>query len=211
MIYKDKSYGLISVSRVRSSGTKLFGSNIEHNSFIKLKISNASLERKLNTDRYYDEENITSIYLSTNQWADMLTNMNSNGVPCTIRFTREHGTIEFKEMESTIDYSYNDAQAKIENSQYIQLMDDITNDIENSKLGKKSKEEILRKLHNIKTIQQRNAKYYLKSFTENASKVIIEARATIEQARQAVVEKLGLEKLNELQQENLNKNNNLLK
>lgn len=80
-----ESFGTIQFSRCQGTTRTLFGSSIKHHNTITCKISNCELERKLNTDWFHPTSTILEFEMSNTQFADMLTNMNSNSVPITFK------------------------------------------------------------------------------------------------------------------------------
>ena len=81
---KNKAFGLISAGRV-SGNQNLFMVDYPQDHYIRLTVSNAILHREYSNDFTYEEGAIVEIYLSEVQWARLLSSMNSQGVPCTLR------------------------------------------------------------------------------------------------------------------------------
>lgn len=81
---KHPAFGLISAGRV-SGNQNLFMVDYPQDHYIRLTISNASLRREYSNDYTYEEGSIAEVYLSEVQWARLLSSMNSQGVPCTLR------------------------------------------------------------------------------------------------------------------------------
>ena len=80
------SYGMIRAGRVSGGHSNLYGSSVSHQHFITIEISHGARDRHLSTDWYTTGESIVRVDLSANQFAEMLTNMNSSGVPCTLSY-----------------------------------------------------------------------------------------------------------------------------
>jgi hypothetical protein len=80
------SFGLIGVSRVTSNGTRMFGSAIDHSSFIEVTVAHAELIRSPGYDRYVRKGiPLVRLRMSAAQYAELLTTMNcGDGVPCTL-------------------------------------------------------------------------------------------------------------------------------
>lgn len=89
-LFRHPSFGMIQISRW-SGGTKnrLFQSNVDIQTGISIKISRAELRRNLSTDFLYPYEGLVEVNLSPAQFSDMLVNMNTIGVPCTIAAYRD--------------------------------------------------------------------------------------------------------------------------
>lgn len=86
-VEKHESYGMVGINRTQSSGTHLFGSIMNHHSFITLTIKHASVRRHLAQDWYSAESlPIVEIEMSHTQFAELITSPGiGDGVPCTIR------------------------------------------------------------------------------------------------------------------------------
>lgn len=105
-VLRHPSYGLISISRISSSGKRrLFGSANEHHYHtVRIRIAEAEWERRDSGDRFYGSMsgygsgNVVEVELSAAQFAEFLTTSNVGmGVPCTIIYR------EGKEVESPPD------------------------------------------------------------------------------------------------------------
>ena len=88
------SYGMVSISRCQSSGTVLHGSDIPHNSIISIEIAKGAVARDLNRNWHVRDGEIIRIDLSPVQYAELISNMNTQGVPCTLKWIKGQGTIE---------------------------------------------------------------------------------------------------------------------
>lgn len=91
---KHPAYGMVSISRVQSNGTILFGSKIKHNDYIKLEITKAEKEKDIYSEHYFPKKTIISVNLSAAQFANMLIQSNTTGVPCTINYIQDEGSID---------------------------------------------------------------------------------------------------------------------
>lgn len=84
---KHPSYGKISVSRVTSTvGPSFYGSKLRHSNYIQFTLKQSTLERRLNEDRLSDAEPIIEVRMTENQFAHLITTLNTGGgTPCTIQ------------------------------------------------------------------------------------------------------------------------------
>lgn len=142
------SYGLVSFTRVNSSGDNFFfGSNIPHSDYIELKIAPGVIRTGFGRD-CFNESGIPHIvvHLTSTQFAELLTSMNfSSGVPCTvhsiggrfiekdenIKTTREVVIDEYKEFQ---DESLKSVRDKLNS---------IKNTLDKKRLTKQDKADIL--------------------------------------------------------------------
>ena len=86
------SYGVIGVSRVSGKGV-LFGSEIQHQHFLKISISEARRVVMPPREFVMADRELVEVYLTDAQFAQMITSPNQgDGVACTInRFTGDKG------------------------------------------------------------------------------------------------------------------------
>lgn len=82
------AYGMIGASRVTSSppGVAMFGSDFQHQRFVKVTIMRGELSRSLSEDRHRGVGvPLVEVALSEAQWATFVSAMNiGHGVPCTL-------------------------------------------------------------------------------------------------------------------------------
>ena len=101
---KDKSWGMVGFYRNYGSGRELFGSDVTNHNTIRLTVKHAIKHRELGRDWTMGDDIICEVELSALQFAELLTNMNmGDGVPCTIRYTREDGYVDYKNEKSKRD------------------------------------------------------------------------------------------------------------
>lgn len=86
-----ESFGVISVSKFSSSrNIRYFGSDIPHREGISLQIAMGDLSRHKGYDFIHEKGcKFIEITMSPAQFADIMSNMNSSGVPCTIKYVPE--------------------------------------------------------------------------------------------------------------------------
>lgn len=87
------AFGTIHVSRVQGGNATLFQSDFEHQHYIALTVSNASLRRNLSNDWVHDEKVITEVYMSEHQWNTLIASPNMRGGPCTLNYIRGEGYV----------------------------------------------------------------------------------------------------------------------
>jgi hypothetical protein len=83
--FRHPSFGQISVCRWHgATKSRLFESNVDTATGISIEIKHAELKRDLSNNWVYGYDTICEIKLSPAQWAELLVNMNTVGVPCTL-------------------------------------------------------------------------------------------------------------------------------
>lgn len=84
---QHESFGMIQITRVSGGDRNLFGSSIPHGNTIRLSIHHATLSRELNRDWYFaDTKAFVEVEMSYTRFAEAIANMNSSGVPVTVRY-----------------------------------------------------------------------------------------------------------------------------
>ena len=85
--------GKVRVSRFSgSTKDRLFMSNVENHAGIAIEVEQAHLIRDGASEWVFGGKPILTIELSPAQWADLLSNMNAEGTPCTICWDRSQAT-----------------------------------------------------------------------------------------------------------------------
>lgn len=98
-MFEDKkesheSFGMMGFSRVQcgGDGAALHGSDLKHNTLIRMTLSHGSKKRGLSNDWYHAEGRIAEVEMSQNQFSEMITSMNmGDGIPVTLNFTEKDG------------------------------------------------------------------------------------------------------------------------
>lgn len=197
-------FAMVSASRITSSGQHLFGSEIKHNSLICLRIKECHHARRGTSESYHDGNIITEVYLTPLQWAEMLTNMNTLGVPCTLTFSQDKGKVKpYNPIKSLIDETYDYSQKAMQSEELNKRVQDVRDYINDSRLSKKAKEELRVKLDVAFTHLESNARYFATRFSESATRIVTESKAAVEANRQKVLEDLGLVKIAEMRDQKL--------
>lgn len=196
-------YGMISASRITSNNTYLFGSDIPHSTFITLRIHNAEVDEKYSTNHdIFPKERLIEIRMSASQWADLLCNMNTMGVPCTVTRVLNEKMEEYSPIQDRINKTFRKGKEYLENASTRGLLNRVRNLISDLKIPKKQKEELEVATRNLDKDLKSNATFYLEEFIKEAEKVVQESKAEIEANRAYITEQLGFIKLDEIKKLN---------
>ncbi|ATN93490.1 hypothetical protein [Pseudoalteromonas phage J2-1_QLiu-2017] len=104
--YSHPCFGMARVSHLNAkSGHSLFGSDLNHTDVFELTISGAEVTQKLGQNWYFDKDIKVRVQLTGTQFIGLMTNMNSQGVPCTINYSTDLGHIKTKMPPKLIDYT----------------------------------------------------------------------------------------------------------
>lgn len=81
------SFGQIAVHRI-TGGTRLYGSEFQHNHFIRITVTESHLQRELSNDWPMGGARVMELDLSEAQWATFVSSMGQgSGTQCTLRAT----------------------------------------------------------------------------------------------------------------------------
>ncbi len=88
IIEKHPAYATIRITRTQGSNARLFGSPIRsHQHTIRISVAAAERIHSLGHDRYYEHGGmpIMQVEMTAAQFAELITTVNSDSVPCTLR------------------------------------------------------------------------------------------------------------------------------
>lgn len=100
-LFKDeethKSFAMIGAQRVYGHVDDLYGSDLDHNGFIRITLKESYKTRTLNHDHYFGGKTLFEIDMTPSQFAEFITSLNiGDGIPCTLRRTETSPYIEGK-------------------------------------------------------------------------------------------------------------------
>ena len=179
---EHKSFGLCAISRVSGHGLRLFGSDVTHDSWLELRVKQASFERHLNTDWYHAEDSIVEIRLSHSQFSEMVSNMNcGEGVPCTITDIGNERIEQAPFVDRRKQYSKdfeNDIVRVAQNmDELICAIDELKN---KPTVSKKDKEALLSKAKGIRQDIASDMPFVKRQFDECLDNAVSDAKRNIE-------------------------------
>ena len=180
--FAHESYGMIGLSRCRGN-VRLYGSSISnHGNFVTMRISHGERVHYLSKDWYRSTKRIAEIYLSSAQFAEMITSMNmGEGIPCTINWL--NGSVE-EPPDVEIETEKVHADFNRDLKDLVKNLKDSQKEIKDI-LGQKSIKVADRKtieaaLAKIVQDVEANIPFVLSQFQEAAEKVVSHAKAEIE-------------------------------
>lgn len=198
--YSHPSYGMISVSR-SSSNTKepLFGSEVATDSVISIKLSQACVEQSVGRNWYFDKQVIAEAKMTSHQYAELISNPNTQGTPCTIHYRSDLGRIKYRAMDTQVEY----VESKIER-QSSKLKKDVTekmsdiSELLNRKGAMKvsEKQELLGKIVSLTRQITSDLPFYETCMKENIEKMKSQAQIEIDSMVAHAITKAGIEVLN---------------
>lgn len=189
----------ISFSRVQSSGSvPFYGSDIGCNSYIMLEIKTSVKSRQLSNDYFFADETILRARLSPNQFAELLTTMNTcGGVPATLeRFNPvglPSGRIPEPICENKADIFKNEIEF---DAQHIFVsINDLTNEINDLKISNKQKDNLIKKISGLKSLFTDKLPFIIDQAKEQVDNIIAAGKGAIDSFYTGVINRLGIEAL----------------
>lgn len=196
---EHESWGLVQASRVSGRADDLFATSIDHLHTIRLRIARAVEFRDpgMSHSHYMDTSQLIEVELSPMQWAELLTSMNVGcGVPCTIRYIggqKIHGVKHENEHLKIQDELA--AKAKKAASDIGDVVKDIEAQLADSKLPKKTQQEIVQKLTRFQRVVGDAIPFIHKQFTESCERTVTEAKSAVDSFVMHAIVQTGIEHL----------------
>lgn len=197
---EHESYGMLDIYRATGGSKRLFGSDIKHSNTIRIAINQADVTRSLNREWYHSGDRLIEIELSPVQFAEAITNMNTNGVPCTIRYKGYEAVEDCPDIENKKEVFRNEFNKDM--SEITKIIKNLSTEIEDiisqkKTMTKSDKEKIQHGLNRINQQLQSNIPYMVECFDEQINKSIAHSKAEIEAYVQNKINSLGIQALNE--------------
>lgn len=195
-ILTHPAFGIISLSRTSGGNPWLFGSTIENENKICLRISRGIEERTLSNDFRYPKQRIIEVEMSYSQFAECISSMNrGEGIPCTITYTENNGLVPaIAENVSKRKQFQDEFKEVLEKAmeQTTKEIDFLNNALKNKKkLTVKEVSDIVSSLYRIKNNIGANLEFMPTQFDEHMEKVEQDARITIDAFLQQQLAKLS--------------------
>ena len=198
-IKKHPSYGMLQVCRVTGRCDDLFATTIEHNSTIRLRLYSGEEIRNLNTNYYHTDKILAEIEMSALQWAEAISNMNSAGTPCTLRYINKEKIdgVKINNERVKIDKEFKDKVVNI-NETSSKLIEEAQNLLSLKNMKVSDKQNLIRVLNRLHQDLNSNIPYMKELFTEQMDKTVSEAKCEVENFVQYKINSFGLESLEQL-------------
>lgn len=199
--FSHPSYGMAQFTQLNGSTRDLFGSSIEHQNTIRLTISTASVTRNLSCDWYHPRRELIEVDMSQSQFVQLITSLNSgSGTPCTLRST---------ETERCVPSAPSISERKRINDEFSAVMKEVAEKLQHAEnslaklMAAKSvtKTQLKEVMENVAKATQHiasNAAFVHSQFNEACDATVAEAKAEVEVAFQALIGRLGNQKLIEM-------------
>lgn len=197
--FEHPSFGQIGFSRVSSTGSEFYGSELTQDHYISMELRHSEIERTLSQDWYYAKGvPIVKLRMSSNQFAEMITSMNrGSGVCCTIEYINGTKVPDIANQESRKEFVHRKFEERMkefansikENSLKAKKL------IEKKTLSKDDQKELNFLIEWLTTETKNNIPFFGKCFQETMDVVVQEAKLEVENAIQHKINTLGLSEL----------------
>lgn len=196
--YKHPSFGMLSISRIHGQSGYLFGTEIQADNFIELTLSNASLERDLTNDWFHQGKTLFRVKMSPNQFAELMTNMNTSpGVPVTIEEVCGERIEQCSDMESKKDYTHRMFRQRMANwiADINKRSKEAERIINKKTLTKDDQRDLKLFYDSIISEVKSNIPFFAKCFQEVMDKVVLDAKTEIDNTLMHAVVSAGIKVL----------------
>jgi hypothetical protein len=191
--YHHPAYAMIGVSRV-SGGKILYGSDFQHNQFIRLTVRRSSLTRELANDWYHGGNELIEVDMSEAQWATFVSSFNIGfGVPCTLCHVKGEHTPRLPDPKSRTEQFGGEATERMERS--MEALAELREAIEGLNLSVKAKKELLDKVATASRNVKPNVEFVAQQFGEYMETVVQHAKVEINAYATHAVQQVGLNAL----------------
>lgn len=188
---EHESFGMIEISRYSGNNQQFFGSDLYQNGGITLRISNAQVETKYNSEWYHHTAPLIEVRMSHNQFVDAITSgMNTNGVPCTIQRVGLQRVPQIDHVADKKEEFQN--SMKVTQKEYINKINDLISKLDGN-IGKKKANEIKNDLDTLKRHIASNTNFVMDCFNEGMEKTVTDAKHSISNYIDHKVHSLGIE------------------
>ncbi len=200
--YSHPSYGQARFSRVSGERGKLYGSKVSSSNTIELTVSTSKCRQDLGRDWYFDEQEVINVIFTQTQFAELLTNMNSSGVPCTLKYREALGYIKFEEMPQELQYIKTTIKEKqdTQKEKLAALQKESTELLtKTGTLKKAEKERLVYITQQMVNLSSSAIPFYAEQAEKTIEKATQEAKAEIEAFNLHAVTALGLKALEDIE------------
>jgi hypothetical protein len=193
------SFGVVQISRGHGGDITLFDSSITHNDTISLTICHAERNRGLHRDWIHSKEHIVEVEMSNEQFAAMITHLNSgDGTPCTLRSIggKRIPRASYVNPNTEFREEFNREARGVGHS-----LDAVVSNLEAQLAGGRlSVKDIRLVLQQLKMVRQEivaNMPFVAKQFAEHMEHVVTEAKTEVEAFVTNTIHRTGLEAMRE--------------
>ncbi len=204
LIKTHPSFVMVGFNRITCSppGEKLFGSEIESQSMIRLSVVEAQEQWHLSQTWHHGGKHLIEVDLSPAQFAELLTSMNvGSGVCGTLRFRERDGQIPSALDENTLPEQIKadikrDTQSLIDAAKAFGKQ--VNQIVGSSKLTKADKASLIDIAANLQMTLESNMPFVIDQYVEAVDKVTASAKAEVDAFVVGAATRLGFKTLQDI-------------
>jgi hypothetical protein len=174
----------LSISRATGGRRAFYGSKVLHDSFIVLELRESKVSRDLGQEHFSPGKIIAKVEMSSIQFADLITNMNTTGVPVTIN---QLGDVRYElpKLESVNPIKQIREDQKEVDDRVKMRIDEVKNSMKQyTDKGKpvpiKVAKELQNLLESVNYNYDEDRKFYADQAQRNVDTMLNEAKAAVE-------------------------------
>ena len=192
---------MLAFHRISGGDPNLFGSSVEHNEKLRLTLKEGSVSRELNNDWYYGDKTLFEVEMSYTQFAELISSMNvGDGVPVTIRYTKETGYVPGVQIVNKRKQFLN--EFKESNSASAALAEELIEKLrgifaEKRPIKARERDQILAILTRLSNAVNSQNEFILSQYNEAMENITAEAKGEIEAFVQNKINSLAMATLRE--------------
>jgi hypothetical protein len=206
--YEHEAFGRVQFNRINGRA-HFYGSDLPQDTYIELEISNSEIQRDLMQDRYYPTKQLIKARMSSGQFSELITSMNSgSGACCTVeRFDGKkiENLPEIENRKEFVNRKFEDRMKFFADS-IKKTQQEAKELVKKKTLSKEDVRSLSNKLEWLTTEISNNIPFFAKCFQETMDEMVFEAKLEVDNAIQHKINVLGLNALHE-QNKILNANN----
>jgi hypothetical protein len=199
------AFGQISINRINGGGLEFYGAAQQnHPTWFEIKIQSSECQHNLNTNWYHVKDLITSLRITSLQFTELITNMNTGeGVPCTLEFANGKYLPYIKGSTAEIDKIKARFANKLESTKiYNDEKDAEINEILNKKtINKEDRRRLKFLMTGVHESSKSGAKFAMKCFAEAAEDIESEVKREASEFVNYVARSAGLKALKNMNAE----------
>lgn len=191
--YEHPAFAQIRASRC-SGGAYLYGSDFQHQHYIRVRISGSVLKRSLSNEWYFDRKEMIEVALSEAQWATFVSSLSvGGGVPCTLQHLNGQPVPQLKPPTKTTEKFSADIKAVMKATQ--DDLKKIAESLTDGNIGKTKAKELQKALQLIAVRLTGSTGFVADQFDEHMEHTVERAKVEVNAYIVGMVQKAGLDAL----------------
>lgn len=200
------SFGIIEFSRVNGI-SNFFGSDLQQDHYITLRISEGEKVSDLSSERFYPRKRILQARMTATQFSELITSLNiGSGVPCTLEIANGQIVEKLPEQENRKEFVHRKFKDRLKefSNNLISYQKEAKDIVKKKTLSKDDQNNLINNLDYLITEINSNIPFFAQCFQEVMDEMVVEAKTEIEASILHKINQVGLSTLYEHQNKLLN-------